>query len=65
MIKLIHLLKEIINNPKAIIMAGSAGSGKTFFYNKIKNGIRIKSGIKIKVKLTSKQTYAPKKSPKV
>ena len=40
MIKLIHLLKEIVNNPKAIIMAGSAGSGKTFFYNKIKDFIK-------------------------
>jgi hypothetical protein len=36
MIKLIHLLKKIVNNPKAIIMAGSVISKKIFFYNKIK-----------------------------
>ena len=37
MVKLIQLLQEIVGSPKAIIMAGSAGSGKTFIANKFKN----------------------------
>lgn len=37
MIKLTRLLQEAIGAPKAIIMAGSAGSGKTYISNKFKN----------------------------
>jgi hypothetical protein len=37
MIKLTKLLKEIVSGPKAIIMAGGAGVGKTFVYNKFKD----------------------------
>lgn len=36
MIKLIQLLKEITNSSKAIIMAGSAGAGKTYIVNNFK-----------------------------
>jgi predicted ABC-type ATPase len=37
MIKLTKLLYEIIGSPKAIIMAGSAGAGKTYIVNTFKN----------------------------
>lgn len=37
MIRLTKLLLEIVNGPKAIIMAGGAGAGKTFIYNKFKS----------------------------
>ena len=40
MIKLIQLLREVTNSPKAIIMAGGAGSGKTTFTNNIKSDLK-------------------------
>ena len=35
MISLVELLKEVINTPKAIFMAGPAGSGKTYIREKL------------------------------
>ena len=35
MISLIQLLKEVQTNPKAIFMAGPAGSGKTTILNQL------------------------------
>ena len=40
MVKLIQLLREVTNSPKAIIMAGGAGSGKTTFTNNIKSDLK-------------------------
>jgi predicted ABC-type ATPase len=35
MISLVQLLREVQGNPKAIIMAGGAGSGKTYLLNQL------------------------------
>jgi predicted ABC-type ATPase len=45
MISLIQLLKEVQNKPKAIIMAGGAGVGKTFVTDKFKKATKDKGWI--------------------
>ena len=45
MISLIQLLKEVQNKPKAIIMAGGAGVGKTFVTDKFKKATKDKDWI--------------------
>lgn len=64
MIKLINILLESIQTPKAIIMAGAAGSGKTYITEKylgnIKNGVFKVKGVNTPFKYMNLDVYVEK-----
>jgi hypothetical protein len=45
MISLVQLLKEAVNNPKAIILAGGAGAGKSYTIKNLLGDLDEKSGV--------------------